>query len=99
MRRWPEADATRLVLGHVLDTLLRLLHPLVPFVTEDAVDEPSPAASRSPWPRGRRPMPPPTDPAAEAEIVALQELVTEVRRFRTDQGLKPGQKRGRAAAD
>ena len=32
------------------------------------------------------------DPAAEAEIAALQELVTEVRRFRSDQGLKPGQK-------
>ena len=28
------ADATRLVLGHVLDTLLRLLHPMTPFVTE-----------------------------------------------------------------
>ncbi|MFG1771731.1 class I tRNA ligase family protein [Nocardia salmonicida] len=28
------ADASRRVLGHVLDTLLRLLHPLGPFVTE-----------------------------------------------------------------
>ena len=28
------ADATRAVLGHVLDVLLRLLHPLMPFVTE-----------------------------------------------------------------
>jgi valyl-tRNA synthetase len=32
------------------------------------------------------------DPAAEAEVAALQELVTEVRRFRSDQGLRPGQR-------
>jgi valyl-tRNA synthetase len=32
------------------------------------------------------------DPAAEAEIAALQQAVTEVRRFRADQGLKAGQK-------
>src|SRR5262249_33713484 len=28
------ADATRAVLGHVLDVLLRLLHPIIPFVTD-----------------------------------------------------------------
>ena len=32
------------------------------------------------------------DPAAEAEILALQEAVTEVRRFRSDQGLNVGQR-------
>jgi valyl-tRNA synthetase len=32
------------------------------------------------------------DPAAEAAIAAVQAVVTEVRRFRSDQGLKPGQK-------
>jgi len=32
------------------------------------------------------------DPDAEAEIAALQRLVTQVRRFRADQGLRPGQK-------
>ena len=28
------ADGTRAVLGHVLDALLRMLHPITPFVTE-----------------------------------------------------------------
>jgi valyl-tRNA synthetase len=31
-------------------------------------------------------------PAAEASVAALQNVVTEVRRFRSDQGLKPGQR-------
>ncbi len=34
---------------------------------------------------------PPKDPAAEAEIASVMRLVTEVRRFRSDQGLRPGQ--------
>jgi valyl-tRNA synthetase len=33
-----------------------------------------------------------TDEAAEAEIGSLMRLVTEVRRFRSDQGLRPGQR-------
>ncbi|WP_343948253.1 valine--tRNA ligase [Nonomuraea longicatena] len=84
-------EGTRLVLGHVLDALLRLLHPLVPFVTEElwrAVTGGESAVVAA-WPTAD---PRYTDPAAEAEIIALQELVTEVRRFRSDQGLKPGQR-------
>ena len=53
------------VLAHVLDTLLRLLHPMIPFLTEDVwqrlgeiapqrgIDEPTPAAESvmlAPWP-------------------------------------------------
>ncbi|RJL34564.1 valine--tRNA ligase [Bailinhaonella thermotolerans] len=86
-----EADRTRLVLGHVFDALLRLLHPLTPFVTEElwraltGEDSITVAA----WPGAD---PAYADPAATAEILALQDLITEVRRFRSDQGLKPGQR-------
>ncbi|WP_417553909.1 valine--tRNA ligase [Microbispora sp. NBC_01189] len=85
------AENTKRVLGHVLDALLRLLHPLVPFVTEElwralTGGESIVVAS---WPAVS---PESLDPAAEQEIVALQNLVTEVRRFRSDQGLKPGQR-------
>ncbi|MEV0588524.1 valine--tRNA ligase [Nonomuraea sp. NPDC050310] len=84
-------DGTRLVLGHVLDALLRLLHPLVPFVTEELWRAVTGGESIvvAPWPVVDKRY---ADPAAEAEIEAVQELVTEVRRFRSDQGLKPGQK-------
>jgi valyl-tRNA synthetase len=34
------------------------------------------------------------DPAAETEVGALQDVVTEVRRFRSEQGLRPSQRVG-----
>ncbi|GAA1795882.1 valine--tRNA ligase [Planosporangium flavigriseum] len=92
------AARTRRVLGHVLDQLLRLLHPVLPFVTEElwqALTAPAsqPAGVHSivvaAWPAAD---PAYVDEAAEAELAALQRVVTEVRRFRSDQGLKPGQR-------
>jgi len=78
------------VLGKVLDVLLRLLHPLTPFVTEELWTALTGGESIvvAPWPVADEFC----DRAAEAEIAGLQGLVTEVRRFRADQGLKAGQK-------
>jgi valyl-tRNA synthetase len=85
------AGASRRVLGHVLDQLLRLLHPVIPFVTEELWTALTGGESVviAPWPV---PDPARHDPAAEAEVSTLQRVVTEVRRFRADQGLKPGQR-------
>ncbi|HUC22858.1 MAG TPA: valine--tRNA ligase [Streptosporangiaceae bacterium] len=93
------AGATRRVLGEVLDRLLRLIHPLLPFVTEELWTALTGGESLviARWPGqvadgATEPLAAlPTDPAAEAEISALMRLVTEVRRFRSDQGLRPGQ--------
>jgi valyl-tRNA synthetase len=85
------ADRTRRVLGEVLDSLLRLLHPMIPFVTERLwtaltagesvviADWPAAAAGRN---------------AANARAMAetVMHAVTEGRRFRTDQGLRPAQR-------
>ncbi|RNG17687.1 valine--tRNA ligase [Streptomyces botrytidirepellens] len=85
-----EADASRRVLGEVLDVTLRLLHPVVPFVTEKLwtalTGQESVVIADWPTDSGFR------DEAAEREIENLQQVVTEVRRFRADQGLQPGQK-------
>ncbi|GII78973.1 valine--tRNA ligase [Sphaerisporangium rufum] len=85
------AERTRLVLGHVFDALLRLLHPLVPFVTEELWRALTGGDSvmKAAWPSPSEAY---ADRPAEEEIAALQELITEVRRFRADQGLKPGQR-------
>ena len=87
----PAADVTRRVLGEVLDVVLRLLHPVAPFVTEALWTELTGGESVviAPWPAVPTSL---ADADAEAEVAALQELVTEVRRFRSDQGLRPGRR-------
>ncbi|MDI6098303.1 valine--tRNA ligase [Actinoplanes sp. NEAU-A12] len=85
------ADNSRRVLGHVLDQLLRLLHPVIPFVTEELwiALTGGETVMRSAWPTVDPAL---IDDAAEEELAALQKVVTEVRRFRSDQGLKPSQR-------
>ncbi|MEV8224955.1 valine--tRNA ligase [Streptomyces sp. NPDC079167] len=85
-----QAKVSARVLGEVLDVTLRLLHPVVPFVTETLWTTLTGGESLvvADWPNdsGFR------DQAAEQEIETVQQVVTEVRRFRSDQGLQPGQK-------
>jgi valyl-tRNA synthetase len=85
------AAATAAVLGHSLDVLLRLLHPVIPFVTEALWTTLTGGESVviADWPQAQTQL---IDPAAEAQIAAVQDLVTEVRRFRADQGVPPGKK-------
>lgn len=84
------AEVSGRVLGEVLDVMLRLLHPIVPFVTEALwtalTGRESVVIADWPTDSGFR------DDAAEKEIELVQQVVTEVRRFRNDQGLQPGQK-------
>ncbi|WSK70144.1 valine--tRNA ligase [Streptomyces sp. NBC_01276] len=85
-----QAKVSARVLGEVLDVTLRLLHPIVPFVTDTLWTTLTGGESVviADWPKdsGFR------DEAAEQEIELVQQVVTEVRRFRSDQGLQPGQK-------
>jgi valyl-tRNA synthetase len=86
-----EAVRSRRVLGHVLEQLLRLLHPVIPFVTEELWTVLTGAESIvvAAWPAADAAR---IDDVAEEELAALQKVVTEVRRFRADQGLRPGQR-------
>ena len=86
------AEATRVVLGHVLDVLLRLLHPTIPFVTDELWTALTGRESVvvAPWPAA--PAGAGVDERAAARIAGLQRLVTEIRRFRSDQGLNPKQR-------
>jgi valyl-tRNA synthetase len=77
------------VLGFVLDQMLRLLHPVMPFVTDElwTALTGQDSVMMAAWPTFRS-----DDKPAEAEIASLMRLVTEIRRFRSDQGLRPGQR-------
>ncbi|ONM46540.1 valine--tRNA ligase [Nocardia donostiensis] len=85
------AESTRVVLGTVLDAVLRLLHPVIPFLTESLWQALTGGESIvvSAWPQ---PSGVPTDTAAAQRVADTQRLITEIRRFRSDQGLADKQK-------
>jgi valyl-tRNA synthetase len=82
---------TTAVLAAVLDALLKLLHPVMPFVTEvlwkSLTGGESIVIAEWPQPSGFS-----VDPIATQRITDMQKLVTEVRRFRSDQGLNDRQR-------
>ena len=89
---WPRAlRHTTAVLAAVLDALLKLLHPVMPFVTETLwktlTGGESLVIAEWPEPSGIA-----LDPAAAQRVADMQKLVTEVRRFRSDQGLDDRQR-------
>ncbi len=85
------ADVARRVLARVLDDLLRLLHPLMPFVTESLWRALTGSSGGSgslmvaAWPGARSD----TDAAAEHDFALLQDLVTQVNRFRSQNNIPP----------
>jgi valyl-tRNA synthetase len=86
-------DARRVgaVLAYTLDVTLRLLHPVMPFVTEELgralrdVD----TITLGPWPLER---PADLDETAEADMADLQAVVAAVRRFRAEHGVPPARR-------
>ena len=81
------AEGTKRVLGFVLDQLFRLMHPVMPFITEQMWTTLTGGESLvvAQWPVANAAH---VDKKAEALISQLQEIITEVRRFRNDQGIK-----------
>ena len=82
-----EADKSRRVLGHVLDQLLRLMHPSMPFISETLWTSLTKGESLviSKWPI---PSTSEIDKEAEKVVSDMKRLITEIRRFRSDQGIK-----------
>ncbi len=84
-------DETRTVAGWVLDQILVMLHPFMPFVTEElwhALGTRSAELIVAEWPVPQASV----DPAAKAEVEWLIKLVSEVRGARTGLNVPPGAK-------
>ena len=88
------ADSTRRTLLVVLETVLRALHPIIPFITEDIWREVSPkigiaghSVSTRPYPRAGDFA---VDEAASAEIEWLKAVLSQIRRIRSEMGISPG---------
>ncbi len=85
---------TRRTLVQVLETLLRLLHPLMPFITEEIWQRVAPLAGvagdtlmRQPYPEADKAL---VDAEAVVEIEWLQQFLLGVRRIRAEMNIAPG---------
>ncbi|KUR70595.1 valine--tRNA ligase [Novosphingobium fuchskuhlense] len=82
-------DETRAVAGWVLDQILVMLHPFMPFVTEElwhALGERSAELIVAQWPAPAASV----DPAAKAEVEWLIALVSNLRGAKNELGIAPG---------
>jgi valyl-tRNA synthetase len=89
----PGGDVARAVAVQTFDVALRLLHPVMPFVTEAlwrrVPGRPAEASiSVAPWPR---PDARAQDAAALAEFELVQQVVGAIRGIRAEYGVQPGQ--------
>jgi valyl-tRNA synthetase len=87
-------DVARRILRHAFGIALRLLHPVMPFITETLwAHLPQPAGAspellvRADWPSVDRAL---IDAAAEGRFGRVQALVTAVRTIRAEYGVDPG---------
>ncbi len=88
-----DREVARTVLAHAFDAALRLLHPIIPFITEELwqripLPRPSSYCANAPWPTAR-----PADAQLaggdDFEIVRLS--VTALRQIRSEYNVPPGQ--------
>jgi len=87
-------DAAASTLAFVLDGWLRLLHPIMPFITEELFchlpgRSPKDTLLQGPWPTGSE-MQIWSD--AEAAMAELKELVGSIRNLRAEYGIDPGRR-------
>ena len=88
----PGGDVARAVLARVFDVALKLLHPVMPFITETLWQRlPGHAEGASiesgPWPIADERA---TDATALAEFALIQEMVSAVRSIRAEYAVQPG---------
>ena len=82
-----QAENAQAVIGHVLDNLLRILHPVMPFITEALWTRITGGESLviASWPEADESR---INEQTNAAMEEVKNLITEVRRFRNDQGVK-----------
>ncbi len=90
-----EQRATRRTLIRTLETVLRLMHPVAPFITAELWETVAPVAGRkgelpsivqAAYPQAQLEK---VDPAADAWVARLKTVMTELRRLRSEMALQP----------
>jgi valyl-tRNA synthetase len=89
------APTTQRVLGEVLEVTLRMLHPIMPFITDElwCALTGRDTVVRASWPTQQSTPPEEAGtPNAVGKIAAVKELVSEIRQIRQKQGVPPSRR-------
>jgi valyl-tRNA synthetase len=87
-----DQERAKRVLLEVLDRSLRLLHPFMPFITEEIwlrLEGVEPSIMVAPYPIGEEVL---EDEEAERMIAMIQEIITKVRNIRAEKNLTPSER-------
>src|SRR6266699_267894 len=85
------ADAARSVLAYAFDIVLRLLHPVVPFITEELWQKlpgrrPEELLVAAAWPQAQAGL---ADPEADQQFPLVQETISSIRMLRAEYRVPP----------
>jgi len=91
-----EQRGTRQTLVSVLETILRLLHPITPYITEEAWQSVAPLAGKTgktimlqPYPESNEAL---IDPVAERELEWVKQFIMGVRKILSEMDIAPSKK-------
>jgi valyl-tRNA synthetase len=92
-----QADAARHTLAHTLEALLRLAHPIIPFITEELWQTVAPLVEKKNTEsimlaRAHEPDPSKIDETAEARMSELKALTHACRNLRGEMNISPAQR-------
>jgi len=88
----PEKDETRAVTAYVLRETVKLMHPVMPFITEELWDKLGHRAEHGPLIGQPWPAPAAVDAAADAEMGWLVKLISDIRSARAELNVPAGAK-------
>jgi len=88
----PEKDETRAVTAFVLRETVKLMHPVMPFITEELWDKLGHRAEHGPLIGQPWPAPTAVDAAADAEMGWLVKLISDIRSARAELNVPAGAK-------
>jgi len=88
----PEKDETRAVTAFVLRETVKLMHPVMPFITEELWDKLGHRAEHGPLIAQPWPAPTAVDAAADAEMGWLVKLIQDIRSARAELNVPAGAK-------
>ena len=88
----PEKDETRAVTAFVLRETVKLMHPVMPFITEELWDKLGHRAEHGPLISQPWPTPTSVDAAADAEMGWLVKLISDIRSARAELNVPAGAK-------